>query len=138
MGTHWDAPTPETSMALEKRSQECSNYARRRKNQSSIISKVISTCRCKRLRRGWQQLKAKRTKRSTYCDVLRIPKTDSASILFRPERSCQFANNSARFCWRPGNRKKHSENLRPRSRSTQDDSEGCTEQREPPNKRATR
>ena len=117
MVTRWDARTLATSTAREKRSHECSNYATRRKSQSSIISKVISTCRCKQLRHGWLQLKAKRTKQSICCGGRRIPKTYSASIPFRPERSFRFANNSALCCWKWGNQRKHSENLRLRSRS---------------------
>ena len=61
MVTRSDARTPATSTAREKRSHECSNCATRRKSKSSIISKVISSCRCKQLRHGWLQLKAKRT-----------------------------------------------------------------------------
>jgi hypothetical protein len=68
MVTRWDARIPATSKAREKRSHECRNYAMRRKSQSSIISKVISTYRCKQLRHGWLQLKARRTTRSTCCD----------------------------------------------------------------------
>ena len=60
MVTRSDARTPATSTAREKQSRECSNYATRRKIQSSTISKVISTCRCKRLRLGWPQLKARK------------------------------------------------------------------------------
>src|SRR6266568_8113 len=135
--TRSDARTPATSMAHEKRSHECSNYATRRKIQSSIISKVISTCRCKRLRHAWRQLKARRTKQSICCGGPRIPKTYSASILFRPERSFRFANNSALCCWKRDYRRKRSENLKPRSRSTREDSEVYMERRKPPSKPAT-
>src|SRR5262245_7164904 len=131
MVTHSDGRIPATSAAREKRSHECSNYGRQRKIQSSIISKVTSTCRCKRLRRGWQQLKAKRTTRSICFEGPRILKTYSASIPFRPAPSFRFANNWALSCWKRGNQKKHNENLRPRSRFIPDDSGVCTERRKP-------
>ena len=77
MVTRWDERILATSTAREKRSHECSNYATRRKIQSSIISKVISTCRCKRLRHGWLQLKAKKNEA---IDMLRRA-ADSEDIL---------------------------------------------------------
>src|SRR5207245_3391068 len=130
--TRSDARTRATSTAREKRSHECSNCATRQKIQSSIISKDISTCRCKRLRHGWQQRKAKKTKQAICCGGPRIPKTYSASIPFRRERSFRFANNSALCCWKRDYRRKRSENLKPRSRSTREDSEVYMERRKPP------
>src|SRR5215469_10460260 len=132
-----DARTPAILVAREKRSHECSSYEMRPKIQSSIISKVISTCRCKRLRHGSPQLRARKTKPSICCSGLRIPKAYSASIPFRLERSFRFGNNSALSCWKWDNRKKHSENLRPRSRFIPADSEVCMERHMPPKKPAT-
>src|SRR5262249_37997953 len=136
MVTRSDAHTSATATARAKRSHECSNYATRRKIQSSIISKVISTCRSKQLQHGWQQRKAKRTKHSICCGGRRIPKTYSASIPFHRERSFRFVNNSALCCWKWGNRRKHNGNLRPRSRSIPDNSEVCRERHKPPSKPA--
>ena len=91
----------------------------------------------RRLRRGWQQPKERRTKQSICCGVPRIPKTNSASIPFLPERSFRFANNSALCCWKWDNQRKLSENLRLRSRSIRDDSKVCMERRKLPNRPAT-
>src|SRR6184192_2462625 len=132
MVTRWDARTPATSTAREKRSHEYSSYATRRKSQSSITSKVISSCRCKQLRHRWLQLKERRTKQWISYGGPRIPKTYSVSIPFRPERSFRFANNSALCCWKRDYRRKRSENLKPRSRSTREDSEVYMERRKPP------
>src|SRR5262249_40538882 len=98
MVTRWDARTRATSTERERRSHECSNYATRRKMQSSIISKVISTCRCKRPGHGLQQLKAGRTTQLICCGEPRIPKTYSVSMPFGPEHWFRFEKNPPLCC----------------------------------------
>src|SRR5205823_2529887 len=133
-----DARTPATSTVRGKQSPECSNCVMRRRIPSSTISKTISICRCKRLRLGWPQAKAKKTKRLRCCVALRTPRTFWASIRFRPVHLFRFANNLAVCCSKGVNQRKHNGNLKQHSRSIRDDSEVYMEPRAPPNKTATR
>src|SRR5258708_18679828 len=137
MVTRLDERTRATSTAREKRSRGCGSYATRRRIQSSTISSASSTCRCRPLRHGWQQRKARRMKRLRCCAEPPKPKIFWASIRCRRARLFPFANSSALYCSKWVKRRKHSENLKPRSKSTRDDSEVYTERRLLPSKLGT-
>src|SRR4029077_2180157 len=95
-------------------------------------------CRCKRLRPGWPQAKAKKMKRLKCCVALRAPRTFWASIQFRPVHLFRFASNLAVCCSKRVNQNRHNRNLKLRSKSIRDDSEVCMEPRAPPSKTGTR
>src|SRR5439155_15462442 len=133
-----DVRTPANSTVRGKQSPECSNCVMRRRIPSSTILRTISICRCKRLRLGWPQAKAKKTKRLRCCVELPRPRTFWVSIRFRPVHLFRFANNLAVCCSKWVNQKKHNENLKQHSKSIRDDSEVYMERREPPSKAATR